>query len=446
MMNETEPHGEPEMAPPTTTLAKLTRQWRKPLRVYRHEGHILAFYDDATRLSKVLGLALQENDGLQQTAFPADDLTTRSAQLKKAGFELIIEDYTPPSAYQQTLMVVLTLLEERAPILTPEFYGYGEVELINTVLFNAVTQNLLYLTPEGYRLTGAGRMRQKEVQSLTPSVFVGSESLSQQDAGRLQMCESIIYEHLQSGLAAGAALWEIRAKKLYRNTHRRFEEYLWDRFRLSKQRAYQLMDAQKAISQMRERLPDVPLPVHWQLTAADLAAQDVAEAHGKELHHIDVEMRAAVFAIATQSAQRDENGAPVLTANHIRATRKILVDIVKSRSVEVDGTQHPLGELLTHQIMEEAHEGAQQWIAQKREREQRLRGLGGNLWGRATPLLKIFCTFHQQQPITHWLAENGLVLILGCGCEFGLNEQGEGRFMANKLVEKLMPSEDTPLG
>ena len=42
---------------------------------------------------------------------------------------------------------------------------------------------------------------------------------------------------------AGAALRQLRLKKLYRSTHRTFEEYCYERFGYTRRRPYQLIEA-----------------------------------------------------------------------------------------------------------------------------------------------------------------------------------------------------------
>lgn len=42
---------------------------------------------------------------------------------------------------------------------------------------------------------------------------------------------------------AGAALRELRDKRLYRSTHRTFEEYCYERFGYTRRRPYQLIEA-----------------------------------------------------------------------------------------------------------------------------------------------------------------------------------------------------------
>lgn len=59
----------------------------------------------------------------------------------------------------------------------------------------------------------------------------------------LARCEAIIDRGLATFIEVGEALLHIRDHTLYREAHRTFEDYCQERWRLSRSRAYQLMDA-----------------------------------------------------------------------------------------------------------------------------------------------------------------------------------------------------------
>jgi hypothetical protein len=63
------------------------------------------------------------------------------------------------------------------------------------------------------------------------------------DHKRLAELEAIVERGLAQFIEVGNALLEIRDLKLYRETHETFEEYCRERWKMSRQRAHQLIDA-----------------------------------------------------------------------------------------------------------------------------------------------------------------------------------------------------------
>lgn len=68
-------------------------------------------------------------------------------------------------------------------------------------------------------------------------------AMTRAETSELVRCEGVIRRGLGTFLEVGQALQQIRAGKLYRDTHDSFEAYLNDTFpEMSRRRAYQLMD------------------------------------------------------------------------------------------------------------------------------------------------------------------------------------------------------------
>lgn len=67
--------------------------------------------------------------------------------------------------------------------------------------------------------------------------------LDHSEKRRLDELEGIIERGLETFLEVGQALMEIRDSKLYRETHRRFGDYVRVRYGMTRQRAHQLIDA-----------------------------------------------------------------------------------------------------------------------------------------------------------------------------------------------------------
>ena len=67
--------------------------------------------------------------------------------------------------------------------------------------------------------------------------------LSREELNLLDTCEEAIGQGLAHFIEVGRALSRVKDGRLYRETHKSFQSYLKDRFRLSKPYAYQLINA-----------------------------------------------------------------------------------------------------------------------------------------------------------------------------------------------------------
>lgn len=68
-------------------------------------------------------------------------------------------------------------------------------------------------------------------------------ALSEHERTRLKHCESVIERGMQTFISVGAAIAEIRKGALYRATHATYQEYLKDRWGITRQRAHQFEHA-----------------------------------------------------------------------------------------------------------------------------------------------------------------------------------------------------------
>ena len=110
------------------------------------------------------------------------------------------------------------------------------------------------------------------------------EDLSATETHRLERLENAIENFRKSYYQAGAALAEIRDKRLYRATHPTFEAYLSDRWRMKRQRAYEIIDA-------------------WEITNNLSASSDVSsvadiESHLRTLRTLTPEDQVTVYSKA----------------------------------------------------------------------------------------------------------------------------------------------------
>lgn len=107
------------------------------------------------------------------------------------------------------------------------------------------------------------------------------EQLSPSENTRLENLEHIIENFRKSYFKAGAALAEIRNKRLYRATHASFEAYVAERWELSRPRAYDLIDASRVANNL-SAVADITTTNEFQLRALRaLPAKDQIEVYTK---------------------------------------------------------------------------------------------------------------------------------------------------------------------
>jgi hypothetical protein len=85
-----------------------------------------------------------------------------------------------------------------------------------------------------------------------------SHALSTGEQLDLTALETIVDEGLTIFIEVGRALAEIRDRRLYRASHSTFEEYVHERWLLSRTRAYQLIDAAVVVTEMSTMVDTPP--------------------------------------------------------------------------------------------------------------------------------------------------------------------------------------------
>ena len=75
-------------------------------------------------------------------------------------------------------------------------------------------------------------------------------ALTKSEQAELARLCKVVDEGLSSFLAVGTALVEINEKRLYRQSHETFEAFVRERWGITRQRAYQLMEAAEIKSEM----------------------------------------------------------------------------------------------------------------------------------------------------------------------------------------------------
>src|SRR6266540_534193 len=75
-----------------------------------------------------------------------------------------------------------------------------------------------------------------------------AETIAKRERGRLVELEGVIRHGLSTFIEVGNALMEIRDSKLYRATHKTFDDYCRERWGFSDSRGRQLISAAKAVT------------------------------------------------------------------------------------------------------------------------------------------------------------------------------------------------------
>lgn len=162
-----------------------------------------------------------------------------------------------------------------------------------------------------------------------------SRDLTTKEANSLTECESTIERGLSTFVEVGRALMEIRDAKLYRASHKTFEHYCDDRWKFTRQRAYQLIDQARVVKAVADASgADLS-------NAFDISARDTAALKG-ELPTVTAEIKdrvergedaakATADVIAEHRADRAFRGKkpdPALEAFH-QSARESLPQAIK---------------------------------------------------------------------------------------------------------------------
>ena len=126
--------------------------------------------------------------------------------------------------------------------------------------------------------------------------------LAADEQAALRAYESTIAAGLATFVAVGRCLAAIRDGKLYRGTHTSFEAYCVDRWKVTRPRAYQLIEAAGVADEMSKIFDIAPM----------------TESHAAALAAAPPEARPEVWKQAVQGAPRDRAGKPKVTASSVR--------------------------------------------------------------------------------------------------------------------------------
>lgn len=133
---------------------------------------------------------------------------------------------------------------------------------------------------------------------------MGYSSLTIGERKKLAEHEAVIESGLMSFVDVGNALIAIRDDALFSDVADTFEDYCKIRWGFSRQRAYQLIDASKVVDAM-STIVDIPPPAN--------------EGQARVLAALETEQdQATVWTKAVETAPKDKDGKPKVTAAHVR--------------------------------------------------------------------------------------------------------------------------------
>lgn len=145
-------------------------------------------------------------------------------------------------------------------------------------------------------------------------------TLSVSDRQRFAALETKISDGLKSFVEVGSALREIRDTALYRATHETFEAYCQDRWKISRPRAYQLIDGAEVVEEVSDSTLStiVDKAEHPEISVDDSTSQVPNEGQARELSRAPKGQRKAAWKKAVASAPKDKKGKPKVTAVQVR--------------------------------------------------------------------------------------------------------------------------------
>jgi hypothetical protein len=126
-------------------------------------------------------------------------------------------------------------------------------------------------------------------------------SLTIIERDELDRLEGVIERHLGGFCQVGLSLMAIRDRRLYKSTHRSFEDYCRQRWDFDKSYAYRLIKSAEVVQE---------LPIGDALPRNESQARELAKADNP----------VEAWQECVETAPRDDDGEPVITAQHVRET------------------------------------------------------------------------------------------------------------------------------
>lgn len=171
-----------------------------------------------------------------------------------------------------------------------------------------------------------------------------TDPLSYDEARSLSTHEAVITAGLDMFYAVGKALATIHEQRLYRACHKTFAAYCADRWNMSRQRGYQLIQAAGVI----DNLQSLPM--------VDNSPPPLNERQARELANLEPHEQRIVLEVVKQTAPKGK-----VTAQHLKSVKKVLKEVVVTHAID-DGTgeQIPvIAPVLKAAVIEETYERMQ---------------------------------------------------------------------------------------
>lgn len=295
-------------------------------------------------------------------------------------------------------------------------------------------------------------LKAKAKEKTKADALAKSKALTPEEAADRKDLEKIVDKNLdnfqKAAFQIGGALTGISQKRLYRNTHDSFEEYVLERFGLSRPHAYSVMGAAATFQALTEgeavsadKLPSI--------TAAETITRGVKgllKAGGledsPEVDAITRQLARNAYNLAVQDAPKDKAGNPILSPQHLQNVFGVLNEVAKSGVVELDGKQMPINlaaqsvdEMITTKSAEQVarlKQSIADRVAKQREQAAAGRAAVGAAVASATgngmaipadtkPRITVACSVHGRVPIEE-TSDNDIKI--GCGCVFVSTPEG----------------------
>jgi hypothetical protein len=181
--------------------------------------------------------------------------------------------------------------------------------------------------------------------------------LTAEEQDELAIHEVIIKEGLSVFWDVGRSLFTIREKRLYRQTHETFEAYCREKWNISRQHAYRLIEA----TDVFENVSPVGVVAN--------------ERQARALAHYEKDVQRVVWQMAQTTAP-----AGNVSASHIKAVGEVLTGILVSGGLDDgSGEVKPLGVLVDAAVTEEIYERLKrqkEYIRQDTDKKLRARAAG----------------------------------------------------------------------
>lgn len=183
--------------------------------------------------------------------------------------------------------------------------------------------------------------QQKERMALARAGWVtpSADKLTDDETQQLEGCEEIIENGLNIWYQVGEALLHIRDKKLYRSTHKTFEDYCRERWDMDRRYANRLIGASSVLENL-----------------GSIDPKPTSETHVRPLTPLAPEEQKLVWDVVQQTAPRGK-----VTAEHVKSVVTVLKEVTATGAIDDGtGTSIPVSEAtVTHikaAVTEETYE------------------------------------------------------------------------------------------